>query len=866
MKNPSLLHMPLGLPKTKVMVTMGRDSCSEDELRSMTKAGATIFRFNAARFKPTTDGGYKIGDVNALDLVQTIRRLEIDFSRPLLTYIDLAGPKLRVSEVRGGKDRPEVDDPVKIFFDHVSVSSRLDIGPGDPAHIFLENANHDFFVGLGKEIEFKDGWLVVNVEREEVNGNRRCFHGKVVEATKEFDWTKADPRGATIGCNPTGYLYPEVLTPADQAVVGWGVSAGIDVFSQSFVCHPLDAFSLRCCLANTLNGQVGDIYDAALRFPIIAKIETAPAADPTAARYYTDRLKLIPRERIDRSLREANVHTDPKFLALAERFERLSDWYLSMPILSIVEAFDGVMVARGDLAIEMPKPEVPNLQRRIVRESRRRNKSVIIATEVLTSMQRGDNSTRAEIGDINTAVFQEVDIVMLGGEVAHRETNRYRGKDVVSELVGAIRAAEDERVSIDKERNFETRQREMWKVLPKSDAALRQKIALGARICNAARSQTCPAIFVSVTTGVTAQIVSAFSPKERVIAVTHDRRIARTVLLRQNIHPVLMERPFDHTIDSFVDIVMECQSHFQRDGDWKRARSTCASLIRIDNADRGYLDGNAIASLLVPNTVLEIRLPSKARAPAETEWKFVLSREGYCRLKGALEDRYETRVVHQRNRYFSDRARKLLAAHISIRLRLEESASGEEAQLLLTWKGKESRRSEYVVRPEAEYDVTTTYNNWLRETNGRDFDSFPIDALREYWSSLAGRSAALGIQLQGSDPGVFDQVGKLETERTRATTHTGLSLELDRWKASALLEVRQRFPGIFCERYELEVEDREENEEKVYEVIHDLLAGLGIPVVVGSVPKMVLALIGSGAKDGRVAEEVVAEVRALDAK
>src|SRR5207302_1365415 len=96
----------------------------------------------------------------------------------------------------------------------------------------------------------------------------------------------------------------------------------------------------------------------------------------------------------------------PVFRRLAQRFRDLCRSYLEDPIPALAEAFDGLMVARGDLAVEIEKVNVPNIQRSIAKECRLRSKAVIIATEVLPSMQRGLPSTRAEIGDINTAVFQ----------------------------------------------------------------------------------------------------------------------------------------------------------------------------------------------------------------------------------------------------------------------------------------------------------------------------------------------------------------------------------------------------------------------------------------------------------------------------
>ena len=114
---------------------------------------------------------------------------------------------------------------------------------------------------------------------------------------------------------------------------------------------------------------------------------------------------------------------------------------------AVIEAADGVMVARGDLGVEFPLEQVPIIQRRIVREARQIGRPVIVATQMLESMIDNAAPTRAETGDVATAVYQGVDAVMLSAETAvgrHPAT----AVAIMDRIIQATEAAPDYRDSL----------------------------------------------------------------------------------------------------------------------------------------------------------------------------------------------------------------------------------------------------------------------------------------------------------------------------------------------------------------------------------------------------------------------------------
>ena len=194
---------------------------------------------------------------------------------------------------------------------------------------------------------------------------------------------------------------------------------------------------------------------------------------------------------------------------------------------AIVEAFDGIMVARGDLGVELPLEQVPLVQKRAVQAARERNKPVIVATQMLESMITNSRPTRAEASDVANAVLDGADAVMLSGETS---VGRYP--------VGAVRTMERIIGAVEDDR---------W--VPE---LVRRSRSRSGAIVRAARdigeSLDVKALATFTQTGETARRLSALHPRQPLLAFTVDARVRSQLALSWGVETFLVPS-VEHTDD-----------------------------------------------------------------------------------------------------------------------------------------------------------------------------------------------------------------------------------------------------------------------------------------------------------------------------
>lgn len=265
------------------------------------------------------------------------------------------------------------------------------------------------------------------------------------------------------------------ITEKDQRDLRFGLALGVDLVALSFVQSAGDITRVKAIMA----------AEGRPRVPIVAKLERPEAID------------------------------------------RLEE---------ILAAADAVMVARGDLGLEIPLERVPGVQKQIIREARARGVPVIVATQVLESMRTEPRPTRAEASDAAGAVDSGADAIMLSGETA---TGLYPVRSV--EVLDAIMRDAESMAPFNDE--------------PAAPASVNHVRALCEAAVSLSRRSHAHAIVAVTREGRTPKLLSAIRPQALIVAVTDKPDVARCLSLWHGVRPIVCE--LDADLEQVIARVVE---------------------------------------------------------------------------------------------------------------------------------------------------------------------------------------------------------------------------------------------------------------------------------------------------------------------
>lgn len=208
----------------------------------------------------------------------------------------------------------------------------------------------------------------------------------------------------------------------------------------------------------------------------------------------------------------------------------------------ILSVSDGIMVARGDMGVEIPLEEVPILQKKMISLANEQGKSVITATQMLESMIKNPRPTRAETTDIANAIYDGTTAIMLSGESA-------AGQYPVEAVATMAKIAECAEKSIDYRRRMAN-----LTSCDKSDIT----IAIAYATCSTAMDLGAAAIITVTLSGYTAESISRFKPGCPIISCTMDEKVSRQLNLLWGLTPLVIKKE-DTTEELFANAVKEAK-------------------------------------------------------------------------------------------------------------------------------------------------------------------------------------------------------------------------------------------------------------------------------------------------------------------
>lgn len=213
---------------------------------------------------------------------------------------------------------------------------------------------------------------------------------------------------------------------------------------------------------------------------------------------------------------QGNTHT--QIIAKIENQEGVDN------LDSIIEVVDGIMVARGDLGVEVPAEEVPLIQKEIIAKCNAAGKIVITATQMLESMQKNPRPTRAEVSDVANAIFDGTDAIMLSGESA-------AGQYPLEAVETMARIARRTEQALDHQ-----------EIIARAMASSTRDVAsaMGLAVADTVEDLGAQAVIACTQSGATARAISKYRPSAPVIAATSCEKTATSLALYWGVQPVVV--------------------------------------------------------------------------------------------------------------------------------------------------------------------------------------------------------------------------------------------------------------------------------------------------------------------------------------
>ena len=391
-----------------------------------------------------------------------VKKVRMNLNLPIAIMLDTKGPEYRIGTFKDGSVTVKEGDVFTFTTEDVE---------GDETRVSVSHKNLHKDLAVGDTLSVCNGIVFFEVTERRI---AECLKPYI---EGEFEVTDIKGKDVITKCTTGGTMsnkksmsFPNkvmsgpYLSEQDKKDILFGIENDVDYIAASFVSTKKDLEELK----DFLHANGGDNID------IIAKIENQPGVD--------------------------NIE-------------------------EICELCDGIMVARGDLGVEIPFVKLPAIQKELISKCRVLGKRVITATEMLESMITNPRPTRAEISDVANAVYDGTSAIMLSGESA-------QGKYPVQAVATMAEIAEETEADISYTRRFH-----------REDVEIRStQDAVSHSTCSMAIDVDAKAIVACTMSGRTARMVSRFRCPVDIVAMTTDKKVWRKLGMSWGVTPVLVDK------------------------------------------------------------------------------------------------------------------------------------------------------------------------------------------------------------------------------------------------------------------------------------------------------------------------------------
>jgi pyruvate kinase len=430
--------------KTKIICTIGPVTKEKEMIKKLVLGGANLFRINFSH------ASHEFCD----EVIDEIRKIEKELNTNIGIMLDITGPSLRISNLKGNEACLTKDKEIKIYnYEVLGTASQLSF-------------NHPEVVGylrIKDKILLSDGTIELEVIKKEKNAViAKILNDGFIYSNK------------AVHVSNSSYQIP-FISDKDKEDIIYAIEKNVDFIALSNVRTHDDVLEVIDLLISLKNDQIN----------LIAKIETEVA------------------------------------------FDDIDD---------ILKLCDGVMVARGDLGLEMPIEKLPYVQKKVLKKALCNYKIGIVATDMLTSMEKSSMPTRAEVSDVYNAVIDGADAVMLCNETT---VGNYplETLDMMGKIIESAEEDYDYMKNLDEIMSTE-----------KQDITTTISYA----VVNSALRLRTKAIVASTNSGYTARKISRFRPICPIIATSPNLDTVRSLTLNYGVYPYLVDK--EKTTDDIIKV------------------------------------------------------------------------------------------------------------------------------------------------------------------------------------------------------------------------------------------------------------------------------------------------------------------------